>query len=98
MRHGIEYKARQCVLWCAVVCYWQGMEKIRGKGKIIMISKDEQNRLSALSPSDREHFLESVAYHKEMLEELAGLPKSMQENVIKSMERNKEAFDRLKVI
>jgi hypothetical protein len=30
-----------------------------------------EERLSALSPSDREHFLESVAYHKDMLVELA---------------------------
>jgi hypothetical protein len=30
-----------------------------------------EERLSALSPSEREHFLESVAYHKDMLVELA---------------------------
>jgi len=30
-----------------------------------------EERLSALSPSERKHFLESVAYHKDMLEELA---------------------------
>jgi hypothetical protein len=30
-----------------------------------------EERLSALSPSEREHFLESVAYHKGMLVELA---------------------------
>ena len=30
-----------------------------------------EKRLSALSPSERKHFLESVAYHKDMLEELA---------------------------
>ena len=30
-----------------------------------------EERLSALSPSERKHFLESVAYHKEMLVELA---------------------------
>jgi len=30
-----------------------------------------EERLSALSPSEREHFLESFAYHKDMLVELA---------------------------
>lgn len=30
-----------------------------------------EERLSALSPIERKHFLESVAYHKDMLEELA---------------------------
>jgi hypothetical protein len=30
-----------------------------------------EERLSALSPSERKHFLESVAYHKDMLVELA---------------------------
>jgi hypothetical protein len=30
-----------------------------------------EERLSALSPSERQHFLESVAYHKTMLVELA---------------------------
>jgi hypothetical protein len=30
-----------------------------------------KERLSALSPSERKHFLESVAYHKEMLVKLA---------------------------
>jgi hypothetical protein len=30
-----------------------------------------EERLSALSPSERKHFLESVKYHKDMLEELA---------------------------
>jgi hypothetical protein len=30
-----------------------------------------EKRLSSLSPSEREHVLESVAYHKEMLVELA---------------------------
>jgi hypothetical protein len=30
-----------------------------------------EKRLNALSPSERDHFLESVAYHKDMLEELA---------------------------
>ena len=30
-----------------------------------------EERLSALSPSERKNFLESVAYHKDMLEELA---------------------------
>jgi len=30
-----------------------------------------EERLSALSPSEREHFLESVAYHKDMLIEFA---------------------------
>lgn len=30
-----------------------------------------EERLSALSPSERQHFLESVAYHKAMLVELA---------------------------
>ena len=30
-----------------------------------------EERLSALSPSEREHFLESFAYHKGMLVELA---------------------------
>jgi hypothetical protein len=34
-----------------------------------LVSTEE--RLSALSPSEREHFLESVAYHKDMLVELA---------------------------
>jgi hypothetical protein len=31
----------------------------------------EEEKLSALSPSEREHFLESFAYHKDMLVELA---------------------------
>jgi hypothetical protein len=31
-------------------------------------------RLSALSPCERKHFLESVAYHKTMLVELAKCP------------------------
>ena len=30
-----------------------------------------EETLSALSPRERNHFLESVAYHKDMLEELA---------------------------
>ena len=30
-----------------------------------------EERLSALSPSERKHFLESVAYHKDMLVKLA---------------------------
>jgi hypothetical protein len=30
-----------------------------------------EEKLSALSPSEREHFLESFAYHKDMLVELA---------------------------
>lgn len=30
-----------------------------------------EERLSALSPSERKHFLESIAYHKDMLAELA---------------------------
>ncbi len=30
-----------------------------------------EERLSALSPSERKHFLESIAYHRDMLEELA---------------------------
>jgi hypothetical protein len=30
-----------------------------------------EERLSALSPIERKHFLKSVAYHKDMLEELA---------------------------
>jgi hypothetical protein len=30
-----------------------------------------EERLSALSPSERKYFLESVAYHKDMLVELA---------------------------
>ena len=30
-----------------------------------------EERLSALSPSERKHFLDSVAYHKDMLVELA---------------------------
>jgi hypothetical protein len=30
-----------------------------------------EERLSALSLSERKHFLESVAYHKDMLKELA---------------------------
>ena len=34
-----------------------------------LVSTEE--RLSALSPSERKHFLESVAYHKDMLVELA---------------------------
>ena len=34
-----------------------------------LVSTEE--RLSALSPCEREHFLESVAYHKTMLVELA---------------------------
>ena len=34
-------------------------------------SKSTEERLSALSPSERKHFLESVACHKEMLAELA---------------------------
>jgi len=34
-----------------------------------LVSKEE--RLSALSPCEREHFLESVACHKDMLVELA---------------------------
>jgi hypothetical protein len=34
-----------------------------------LVSTEE--RLSALSPCEREHFLESVAYHKAMLVELA---------------------------
>jgi len=34
-----------------------------------LISTEE--RLSALSPGERKNFLESVAYHKDMLEELA---------------------------
>jgi hypothetical protein len=36
---------------------------------VSLVSAEE--RLSALSPSERKHFLESVAYHKDMLEELA---------------------------
>ena len=34
-----------------------------------LVPTDE--RLSALSPSERKHFLDSVACHKDMLEELA---------------------------
>jgi len=34
-----------------------------------LVSTEE--RLSALLPSERKHFLESVAYHKNMLVELA---------------------------
>jgi hypothetical protein len=34
-----------------------------------LVSAEE--RLSALSPCERKHFLESVAYHKTMLVELA---------------------------
>jgi hypothetical protein len=30
-----------------------------------------EEKLSALSPSERRHFLESFAYHKDMLVELA---------------------------
>jgi hypothetical protein len=36
---------------------------------VSLVSTEE--RLSALSPSERKNFLESVAYHKDMLEELA---------------------------
>lgn len=34
-----------------------------------LVSTEE--RLSALSPSERKHFLDSFAYHKDMLVELA---------------------------
>jgi hypothetical protein len=36
---------------------------------VSLVSTEE--RLSDLSPSERKNFLESVAYHKDMLEELA---------------------------
>ena len=36
---------------------------------VSLVSTEE--RLSALSPSERNNFLESVAHHKDMLEELA---------------------------
>ncbi|OPY48695.1 MAG: hypothetical protein A4E49_03444 [Methanosaeta sp. PtaU1.Bin112] len=36
---------------------------------VSLVSIDEM--LSALSPSERKNLLESVAYHKDMLEELA---------------------------
>ena len=36
---------------------------------VALMTREE--RLSALSPSEREHFLESFAYHKDMLVELA---------------------------
>ena len=36
---------------------------------VSLVSTEE--RLNALSPSERKNFLESVAYHKDMLEELA---------------------------
>jgi len=35
------------------------------------LSAAVEERLSALSPSERKHFLESVKYNKDMLEELA---------------------------
>lgn len=35
------------------------------------LSVSVEKRLNALSPSERKHFLESVAYNKEMLDELA---------------------------
>jgi hypothetical protein len=38
-------------------------------GSAALMTREE--RLSALSPSEREHFLESFAYHKDMLVELA---------------------------
>ena len=44
------------------------MAPIRLSG-VSLVSTEE--RLSALSPSERKNFLESVAYHKDMLEELA---------------------------
>lgn len=36
-------------------------------------AKDTEDRLSALPPSLRKHFLESLSYNKELLEELASM-------------------------
>ena len=55
----------------AMVCsdtYEGPVVPMRSSG-VSLVSTEE--RLSALSPSERKHFLESLAYHKDMLVELA---------------------------
>ena len=49
--------------------YEGAMVPMKSPGASLMLAEE---RLSALSPSERQHFLDSVAYHKNMLVELIG--------------------------